>query len=70
MFKRRLQINPGPLRLRGRIPKPDYDANRCQAIIRSGRRCLRDGVRTVDGRWLCNQHAELGEEPRRWARHA
>lgn len=56
--RRRFQINPGPLKLRGEIPKYDMNAGRCEAMLKDGSgRCLHNGKRQIGGRWLCGTHA-------------
>lgn len=40
--KRRFQINPEPLKMRGEIPKADYNAGRCDQIQKDGLRCNND----------------------------
>lgn len=67
----RFAINPGPLRV---IPQAHRDAmtrredpfaGRCEARLKeSGWPCTRDGVREVNGKWLCTQHARIEERAR------
>lgn len=56
-MSRRFQINPEPLRTRGAIPQPDYDADRCEAIAKNGLRCQWECKVEVGGRKLCGVHA-------------
>lgn len=57
---RRFQINPEKLKTRGEIPKPDYDAGRCDQIQKNGLRCNNDAkwsVLTRTGeRAVCGVH--------------
>jgi hypothetical protein len=60
----RFGINPGPLRVRGEIPRTDFNVWRCEAITAQGLRCIRPPDREVDGKCLCKQHAAIAERNR------
>lgn len=74
--RRKLQINPGPLKVvpahkRGFGKAIGSNFGRCEEKVKDGSgRCTRDGAEEVDGRWLCRQHARLAVALKRAADQA